>query len=69
LTRKGHDLVRRLRPLWDAIAKASDALVKSSAPSILTEIDALEAALEDMPMSKRLEAFFEKTGRKKEISA
>ena len=65
LSAKGRDMVRRLRPLWDAIAQASDTLVLSAAPEILNQIDALERALDQMPMSDRINTIITKPQRKK----
>lgn len=56
ITPKGRVLIARLRPLWRAIAEATEALCKESAPNILTNLDGIEAALDRTSMLQRVHA-------------
>lgn len=54
LSPHGKRIVTRLQPLWQAIATATQALCADAAPGLLSDLDALEAALEREPMSARV---------------
>ena len=75
ITPKGRALITRLRPLWRAIAEATEALCEEHAPSILRDLDAVEAALDRSGMLERVHdaaaeiAAQGKVGRKKNASA
>lgn len=51
---KGRTLAAKLRPLWAAVAKATAALCAESAPNILQQLDAIEAALERKGLQARV---------------
>jgi DNA-binding MarR family transcriptional regulator len=54
LTRKGQALVDRLRPLWKAIARVTEELNRLHSPHLLSELTALEAALDDRSLFDRV---------------
>ena len=74
MTPKGKALLSRMRPLWRAIAEATEALCEESSPNILRDLDGVEAALDRTNMQKRVNdaaseiAGERKAGRKKNAS-
>ena len=54
LSPNGKRVVAKLQPLWQAIAAATEALCAEAAPGLLSEIDALETALEREPLAARV---------------
>lgn len=56
ITAKGRGLCVKLAPLWDAIAAATQGLLKEAAPHFLSELDALDDALARRPLIDRLTA-------------
>lgn len=68
MTPKGRALVTRMRPLWRAIAVATEAMCEQSAPNILRDLEAIEAALERNGMQQRVRvAETAKLGSKKNV--
>ncbi|GAA0550766.1 hypothetical protein GCM10008941_33400 [Rhizomicrobium palustre] len=55
MTAKGRALCEKLDPLWDAVSAASAALLKEAAPSLLADLEALDAALLKRPMLDRIQ--------------
>lgn len=53
LTAEGKRLVKRLKPVWDAIAAESDDLLKAHAPLLFEQLAQLESALADKPLAER----------------
>ncbi len=53
LTEKGKRLCRTLKPVWRAVAQATEALWAEAAPRFLEQLDRIEAALERDPMDAR----------------
>jgi hypothetical protein len=45
-----------MRPLWRAIAAATQAISEESAPNVIRDLDAIEAALERAGMEQRVGA-------------
>jgi len=64
LTDKGKALCRKLRPLWQAVARATDALWAETAPGFLDQLDRVEAAIERNPMNMRAAKFLRAPKRK-----
>jgi MarR family transcriptional regulator, organic hydroperoxide resistance regulator len=54
LTETGKRLVADLTPLWTAVAEASGELCRTAAPNLLTELDAIERALDAVAMPERV---------------
>jgi len=54
LTSGGRRRVRMLRPLWDAITRATIDLCIEAAPDLLARIDRIEAALQEKSMKRRV---------------
>jgi DNA-binding MarR family transcriptional regulator len=54
LSADGRRTVARLRPLWLAIAAATEALCIEAAPGLLDDLARIEAALEQTPMKDRV---------------
>lgn len=56
LTPKGHETGRRLAPLWATIAGAVRGMLAEHAPTLLTDLDALESALDQRGLLARVNA-------------
>lgn len=56
LTASGRRLVRRLEPIWRAIALESESLVSKEAPRLFEQIELLERAFERRPLADRFRA-------------
>lgn len=69
LTEKGNALCRKLRPIWRAVAEATDALTKQAAPGFLDQLDRIEAALERKPMDERAEKILSRTSEDHHVPA
>lgn len=54
LTRKGGALVNRLRPLWGAVAQATERLCRDHGPDILAQLTAVDAALDQQSLFDRV---------------
>lgn len=54
LTSRGEALVAKLKPLWGAIAAATDALCREAAPRLIAELDGLEEALDEHSLFQRV---------------
>jgi MarR family transcriptional regulator, organic hydroperoxide resistance regulator len=52
-TDKGEQLCETLKPIWRAVAQATEALWAEAAPKFLEQLDRIEAALERNPMDAR----------------
>jgi DNA-binding MarR family transcriptional regulator len=55
LSPKGRRYAEKLSPLWRTIAVATDALLASAAPNLLTALGKIEAALDAQSMIERLD--------------
>ena len=64
LTNKGKKLSRKLHPLWNAVAAATEALWMEVSPSFLKQIERIELALERTPMDVRAEKILSRRGRR-----
>ena len=64
LTDKGKALCRQLKPVWRAVAAATDALWAETAPEFLEQLDRVEAAIERNPMEARATKFLRPRSRK-----
>jgi DNA-binding MarR family transcriptional regulator len=60
LTDKGRELCRTLKPLWHAVAQATEALWAEAAPDFLASLDRIDAALGKKPMDARAAKFLSK---------
>lgn len=68
MTAKGRVLATRMRPLWRAIASATETMCEQSAPNMLRDLDAVEAALDNIGMRDRVRAAeANKVGGKKNV--
>lgn len=54
LTPQGQAAVARLEPLWSALADATADLLRTAAPTLMQELDSLEAALDREPLQIRV---------------
>jgi DNA-binding MarR family transcriptional regulator len=54
LTEKGRALVNRLRPLWAAITQATEQLCRESAPQLMTQLTAVDRALDQQSLLDRV---------------
>jgi len=54
LTEKGRALANRLRPLWAAIAQATEQLCRESAPQLLAQLTAVDVALDQRSLLDRV---------------
>lgn len=54
LTRTGRQRVKRLEPVWQAVRRATAALLDEEAPELLARLEALEANLERVPLADRM---------------
>jgi DNA-binding MarR family transcriptional regulator len=57
ITPKGEALCVRLDPLWNAVQKATDDLLRETVPQFLQHLDAIDAALVEMPLEERIRRF------------
>lgn len=63
LTDKGHDLIEKLNPLWQALEKAA-AELNEQAGDLVKLIDRAEAALETKTLYERVEDYLSSTKRR-----
>jgi DNA-binding MarR family transcriptional regulator len=64
LTEKGEALCRKLKPLWRAVARATEAMLAEAAPEFLDHFSRVEAALEREPMDGRAAKLLRAPARK-----
>lgn len=55
LTEDGEAVALRCEPLWDAIRRTTDSMLAAHAPELLSQMDALEAALDDAGLKARVD--------------
>src|ERR1700722_15119767 len=58
LTPKGRALAAPLKPLWDAIARASSQLLREGAPDLMAHLDGLDHALDRRGLKARVDEIF-----------
>src|SRR5262245_40051136 len=64
LTASGRRLVRRLEPVWRAIALESESLVSKEAPRFFEQVELIERALERRPLADRFRARLKSMNRR-----
>ncbi len=65
LTPSGKRLIKRLQPIWDAIAAESDALLATEAPLFFSQLEHLEEALGKRPLATRFRERLQDKTRKR----